>query len=185
MFEPLIKDLRRKMDSAVEAHRKELAGVRTGKASISLLDGILVEYYGTPTPLNQVAALGTPEANMITAKPYDISIIGDIEKAIRKSDLGLNPSNDGKLVRIPIPTLTEERRQQLARHVHKVTEHGHNEIRQIRRQGNEEMKKLEKAKTISQDEEKKGIELVQKLHDEYIKKLDDVAKAKEHEILHS
>jgi len=185
MFEPLIKDLRRKMDSAVEAHRKELAGVRTGKASISLLDGILVEYYGTPTPLNQVAALGTPEANMITAKPYDISIIGDIEKAIRKSDLGLNPSNDGKLVRIPIPTLTEERRQQLARHVHKVTEHGHNEIRQIRRQGNEEMKKMEKAKTISQDEEKKGIELVQKLHDEYINKLDDVAKAKEHEILHS
>ena len=185
MFEPLIKDLRRKMDSAVEAHRKELAGVRTGKASISLLDGILVEYYGTPTPLNQVAALGTPEANMITAKPYDISIIGDIEKAIRKSDLGLNPSNDGKLVRIPIPTLTEERRQQLAKHVHKVTEHGHNEIRQIRRQGNEEMKKMEKAKTISQDEEKKGIELVQKLHDEYIKKLDDVAKAKKHEILHS
>ncbi len=173
------------MDSAVEAHRKELAGVRTGKASVSLLDGILVEYYDTPTPLNQVAALGTPEANMITAKPYDISIIGDIEKAIRKSDLGLNPSNDGKLVRIPIPTLTEERRQQLARHVHKVTEHGHNEIRQIRRQGNEEMKKMEKAKTISQDEEKKGIELVQKLHDEYIKKLDDTAKAKEHEILHS
>jgi len=185
MFEPLIKDLRRRMDSAVEAHRKELAGVRTGKASVSLLDGILVEYYDTPTPLNQVAALGTPEANMITAKPYDISIIGDIEKAIRKSDLGLNPSNDGKLVRIPIPTLTEERRQQLARHVHKVTEHGHNEIRQIRRQGNEEMKKMEKAKTISQDEEKKGIELVQKLHDEYIKKLDDTAKAKEHEILHS
>lgn len=185
MFEQLIKDLRRRMDSAVEAHRKELAGVRTGKANVSLLDGILVEYYGTPTPINQVAALSTPEANLITAKPYDITIVGEIEKAIRKSDLGLNPSNDGKLIRIPIPPLTEERRQQLAKHLHKVTEHGHNEIRQIRRQGNEELKKQEKAKTISQDEEKKGMDTVQKLHDEYIKKLDDVAKAKEQEILHS
>ncbi len=136
MFEQLIKDLRRRMDAAVEAHRKELAGVRTGKANLSLLDGILVEYYGTPTPLNQVATLSTPEPNLITAKPYDISIIGEIEKAIRKSDLGLNPGNDGKLVRIPIPPLTEERRQQLAKHLHKVTEHGHNEIRQIRRHGN-------------------------------------------------
>jgi ribosome recycling factor len=185
MFEELIKDLRRRLDAAVDAHRKELTGVRTGKASISLLDGILVEYYGTATPINQVGALSTPEANLITVKPYDVSVIGDIEKAIRKSDLGLNPANDGKLIRIPIPPLTEERRQQLAKHVHKVTEHGHNEVRQIRRHGNDELKKLEKDKKISQDEEKKGMDTVQKLHDEYIKKLDDLAKAKEQEILHT
>jgi len=185
MFEALIKDLRRRLDAAVDAHRKELAGVRTGKASLSLLDGITVEYYGTATPLNQVGTLSTPEPNLITIKPYDMSIMGDIEKSVRKSDLGLNPVNDGKLIRIPIPALTEERRQQLAKHVHKVTEHGHNEVRQIRRHGNEELKKLEKEKQISQDDEKKGLDLVQKLHDEYIKKLDDVAKAKEQEILHT
>ncbi|MCI0413638.1 ribosome recycling factor [bacterium] len=185
MFEALSKDLRRRMDAALEAHRKELTGIRTGKASISLLDTITVEYYNTPTPLNQVAALSTPEPNLIVAKPYDVSIIGDMEKAIRKSDLGLNPSNDGKLIRIPIPPLTEERRQQLAKHVHKVQEHGHNEVRQIRRAGNDEMKKMEKEKKISKDEEKRGMEMVQKLHDEYIKKFDDLAKAKEDEILHS
>lgn len=185
MFDALIKDLKRKLDAAVEAHRKELAGVRTGKASLALLDGITVDYYDTPTPLNQVGALSTPEPNLITVKPYDVSIIGEIEKSIRKSDLGLNPSNDGKLIRIPIPPLTEERRQQLAKHVRKVTEHGHNEVRQIRRNGNEELKKLEKDKKISQDDEKRGMDQVQKLHDEYIKKLDDIAKAKEQEILHT
>jgi ribosome recycling factor len=185
MFEALAKDLRRRMDAALEAHRKELTGIRTGKASVSLLDTITVEYYNTPTPLNQVAALSTPEPNLIVAKPYDASIIGDMEKAIRKSDLGLNPSNDGKLIRIPIPPLTEERRLQLAKHVHKVQEHGHNEVRQIRRIGNDDIKKMEKEKTISKDDEKRGMELVQKLHDEYIKKFDDLVKAKEDEILHS
>jgi ribosome recycling factor len=185
MFDALSKDLRRRMDAALEAHRKELTGIRTGKASVSLLDTIMVDYYNTPTPLNQVAALSTPEPNLIVAKPYDVSIIGDMEKAIRKSDLGLNPSNDGKLIRIPIPPLTEERRQQLAKHVHKVQEHGHNEVRQIRRIGNDDIKKMEKEKKISKDDEKRGMELVQKLHDEYIKKFDDLAKAKEDEILHS
>ena len=185
MFDALSKDLRRRMDAALEAHRKELTGIRTGKASVSLLDTIMVDYYNTPTPLNQVAALSTPEPNLIVAKPYDVSIIGDMEKAIRKSDLGLNPSNDGKLIRIPIPPLTEERRQQLAKHVHKVQEHGHNEVRQIRRIGNDDIKKMEKDKKISKDDEKRGMEMVQKLHDEYIKKFDDLAKAKEDEILHS
>lgn len=185
MFENILKELRRKMDAAVEAHRKELAGVRTGKANVSLLDGIMVEYYGTPTPIIQVGALHVPEPNLLTVKPYDAGVIAEIEKAIRKSDLGLNPSNDGKLVRIPIPPLTQERREQLAKHVHKVTEHGHNEIRQIRRNGNDELKKMEKDKQISQDDEKKGLDTVQKLHDEYIKKLNDMAKAKEDEILHS
>src|SRR5262245_58746213 len=139
MFDDLFKDLRRKMESALEAHRKELTGIRTGKASVSLLDAIMVDYYNTPTPLNQVAALSTAEPSLTSAKPYDVSIVGDIEKAIRKSDLGLNPSNDGKLIRIPIPPLTEERRQQLAKHVRKVLEHGHNEVRQIRRGGNDEI----------------------------------------------
>lgn len=185
MFENLLKELRRKMETAVEAHRKELAGIRTGKANASLLDGIMVEYYGTPTPINQVGALHVPEPNLLTVKPYDAGVIAEIEKAIRKSDLGLNPSNDGKLVRIPIPPLTQERREQLAKHVHKVTEHGHNEIRQIRRTGNDELKKQEKDKKISQDDEKKGMDTVQKLHDEYIKRLNDMAKAKEEEILHS
>jgi len=185
MFEPLMKDLRRKMEAALDVHRKELAGVRTGKASISLLDGIQVEYYGTLTPLNQVAALSTPEPNVIAVKPYDVSMIVEIEKAIQKSDLGLNPANDGKIVRIPIPPLTDERRQQLAKHVRKVTEHGHNEVRQIRRVGNEELRKLEKSKQISQDDEKRGLDTVQKLHDEYIKKLDEVSSAKEQEILHT
>ena len=179
MFEPLLKELRRKLDTAVEAHRKELAGVRTGKASVSLMDGITVDYYGSPTPLNQIGALSTPEPNLITIKPYDASILGEVEKSIRKSDLGLNPSNDGKIIRVPIPALTEERRQQLAKHVRKVTEHGHNEVRQIRRQGNDEMKKLEKDKKISQDDEKKGMDTIQKLHDEYIKRLDEIAQAKE------
>src|SRR5438132_4409944 len=183
MFEALLKELRRKLDTAVEAHRKELSGVRTGKASVSLMDGITVDYYGTATPLNQIGALSTPEPNLITIKPYDAGILGEVEKSIRKSDLGLNPSNDGKIVRIPIPVLTEERRQQLAKHVRKVTEHGHNEVRQIRRQGNDELKKMEKEKKISQDEEKKGMETIQKLHDEYIKKLDEIAGAKEQEIL--
>ena len=184
MFEALMEELRRRSDAAVEAHRKELSSVRTGKASISLLDGIMVEYYGTPTPLNQVSALSTPEPNLITAKPYDVSAIVEIEKAIRKSDLGLNPSNDGKLVRVPIPPLTQERREQLAKHVHKVTENAHNEVRLIRRHGNEELKKMEKAKQISQDDEKRGLDTVQKLHDEYIKKVNDLAKSKEEEILH-
>src|SRR3990172_10679652 len=185
MFEALIKDLRRRSDAALESHRKELAGLRTGKASVSLMDGITVEYYGTPTPLNQVAALSTPEANLIVVKPYDMTLVGEIERSIRKSDLGLNPSNDGKLIRIPIPPLTEERRQQLAKHVRKVTEHGHNEVRQIRRIGNEELKKLEKGKQISQDDAKRGHDVVQKLHDEFIKKLDEISKAKEEEILHT
>jgi ribosome recycling factor len=185
MFEALTKDLRRRMDAALEAHRKELSGIRTGKANISLLDTILVDYYNTPTPLNQVSTLSTPEPNLIVAKPYDVSVIGDMEKAIRKSDLGLNPSNDGKVIRIPIPPLTEERRQQLAKHVRKVLEHGHNEVRQIRRVGNDEVKKMEKEKQISKDDEKKGMDMVQKLHDEYIKKFDDLAKSKEEEILHS
>jgi ribosome recycling factor len=185
MFDALIKELKRKLDAAVEAHRKEMTGVRTGKASLALLDGITVDYYDTPTPLNQVGTLSTPEPNLITIKPFDVSIIGEIERSIRKSDLDLNPSNDGKLIRIPIPSLTEERRQQLAKHVRKVTEHGHNEVRQIRRIGNEDLKKMEKDKKISEDDEKRGLELVQKLHDDYIKKLDEMAKAKEQEILHT
>src|SRR5262245_28876303 len=183
MFEHLLKDLRRRMDAALEAHRKELSGIRTGKASVSLLDAITVDYYNTPTPLNQVAALSTPEPNLITAKPYDISIIGDIEKAIRKSDLGLNPSNDGKLIRIPIPPLTEERRRQLAKKASQSAEEGRTAVRQIRRDANEEAKKLEKDKSISQDEARRLQEDIQKLTDRHIAALDEMFHKKEKEIL--
>src|SRR5213594_3000360 len=130
----------KRMEKAIEDFRKHLTTIRTGRASISILDNIQVDYYGVPTPINQVAQLATPEATLITVQPYDVSLVGPIEKSIRASDLGLNPSNDGRLIRIPIPALTEERRKQLAKHVRKVTEHGHNEVRQVRRHGNEELK---------------------------------------------
>src|SRR5918996_4372538 len=168
MFDALSKDLRRRMDAALEAHRKELTGIRTGKASVSLLDTIMVDYYNTPTPLNQVAALSTPEPNLIVAKPYDVSIIGDMEKAIRKSDLGLNPSNDGKLIRIPIPPLTEERRRQLAKQIHDIAEDHRTAVRQIRREANDRLKKMLKDKLVSEDAERGALEEIQKLTDSYI-----------------
>ena len=179
----LYAEISKRMNVAVDHVKHELAGVRTGRASVTILDSVHVEAYGSRMPLNQLAGLSVPEPTMIVAQPFDPSQLGAIEKAIRASDLGLNPSNDGKLIRIPIPPLTEERRQQLAKHVRKVLEHGHNEVRQIRRVGNEDIKKMEKDKQISKDDEKRGMEMVQKLHDEYIKKFDELAKAKETEIL--
>src|SRR4029077_1687528 len=157
--------------------------IRTGRASISILDNIQVEYYGTPTPINQVAQLGTPDPTLITVQPYDVSLVGPIEKAIRASDLGLNPSNDGRMIRIPIPPLTEERRKTLVKHVHTVLEDHRTAVRNIRRDGNDHMKKMLKDKTISEDDEKKSLEEIQKLTDDFIRKLEDVAKAKETEIM--
>jgi ribosome recycling factor len=142
-----------------------------------------VDYYGVPTPVNQVASLSIPEPSLVTIQPYDGSLIGAIEKAILASDLGLNPSNDGRLIRIPIPPLNEERRQQLARHVHKVLEDHRTAVRNIRRDGNDAMKKRLKNKEVSEDEEKRALDQIQKLTDEYIKKLEDVARIKEQEIL--
>src|SRR5215468_7319749 len=164
MNEAFFTDLHKEVEKAVVAFRKDLSKIRTGRASTALLEGIMVDYYGASTPLNQLATLSAPEPRLLVVQPYDPGAIGNIEKGILKADLGLNPANDGKLIRIPIPELTEERRKQLAKHVHKVTEHGHNEVRQIRRKGNDEVKKLEKEKKISQDEEKKGMDTVQKLH---------------------
>src|SRR5438477_8657120 len=178
-----IVQIKRRMEKAVDDLRKELATIRTGRASISILDHIMVDYYGTPTPVNQVAQLGTPDATLITVQPYDVSLVGAVEKSIRASDLGLNPSNDGRLIRIPIPPLTEERRKTLAKHVHKVLEEHRTAVRNIRRDGNEHMKKMLKDKTISEDDEKKALDEVQKLTDDYVRKLEEVGKSKEQEIL--
>jgi ribosome recycling factor len=183
MIKDVIQKTKVRMDKAVEDLRRELSGVRSGRASISLLDHIMVEYYGTPTPLNQVATLSVPEPTLITAQPWDMSVLPAIEKAIRSSDLGLNPGNDGKLIRIPIPPLTEERRKQLAKHVHKVLEDHRTAIRNIRRDENEVIKKMLKDKQVSEDEERKALDEVQKLTDQYTTKVEDLAKKKEEEIL--
>jgi ribosome recycling factor len=183
MIRDVIQKTKVRMDKAVEDLRRELSGVRSGRASISLLDHILVEYYGTPTPLNQVATLSVPEPTLITAQPWDMSVLPAIEKAIRSSDLGLNPGNDGKLIRIPIPPLTEERRKQLAKHVHKVLEDHRTAIRNIRRDENEVIKKMLKDKQVSEDEERKALDEVQKLTDQYTAKVEELAKKKEEEIL--
>jgi ribosome recycling factor len=179
----VIAEAGQRMQKAVEDLRRELAGVRTGRASLSLFDNIEIDYYGAQTPINQVASLAIPEPSLITIQPYDSSRMGAIEKAIQASDLGLNPSNDGRLIRIPIPPLNEERRKELARHVHKVLEDHRTAVRNVRRDANDSMKKQLKAKEISEDEERRALDEVQKLTDEYIKKLEDVAKAKEEEIL--
>src|SRR5262245_24337764 len=178
-----IAQAKNRMEKAVDDLRKELASIRTGRASISILDSIQVDYYGVPTPINQVAQMGTPDATLITVQPYDASLVGPVEKAIRASDLGLNPSNDGRLIRIPIPPLTEERRKTLAKHVHKVLEDHRTAVRNIRRDVNDHLKKMLKDKTVSEDDEKKALEDIQKLTDDFVRKLEDVAKAKEQEIM--
>jgi len=183
MIKDVVHKAKGRMEKVVEDLRRELAGVRTGRASISLLDHITVEYYGTPTPLNQVATLAVPEPTLITAQPWDASLLVAIEKAIRSSDLGLNPANDGKIIRIPIPPLTEERRKQLAKHVGKVLEDHRTAIRNIRRDENEVLKKMLKDKKISEDEEKDGLDDIQKLTDQFVAKVEELAKKKHEEIL--
>ena len=153
--------------------------MRTGRASITILDHVQVDAYGTKVPINQVATLSVPEPTLIVAQPFDPSLIGALEKAIRASDLGLNPANDGKVVRIPIPSLTDERRKELSRHVHKLTEEGRNTVRQVRRDANDRLKKLLKDSKISQDDEKRGLDEVQKITDQHIKLVDDAQKKKE------
>ncbi|HEV2232133.1 MAG TPA: ribosome recycling factor [Terriglobia bacterium] len=172
-----------RMGKALEDFRHELATVRTGRASASLLDHIKVDYYGTATPLNQVATLGVPEPSLLTIQPWDASLLAVIEKSIRTSDLGLNPMNDGKMLRVPIPPLTEERRKELVKHLHRVLEDHRTAVRNIRRDANESMKKLLKDKKISEDDEKRGLEEVQKLTDDFMDKLEAQGKGKEKEIL--
>src|SRR5919205_1409307 len=171
------------MQAAVEHVRHELGGVRTGRASVTILDPVHVDAYGSRMPLNQLASLSVPEPAMIVAQPFDPSQLGAIEKAIRASDLGLNPANDGKVVRVPIPALTDERRKELSRHVHKLTEDGRNAVRQVRRDANERLKKLLKEHKISEDDERKGLEHVQKMTDDHIKLIDDLQKKKDQELL--
>jgi ribosome recycling factor len=178
----VIKDTRPRMDTVIEDFRRKLATVRTGRAAVSLLDSVMVDYYGTMTPLSQMASVHAPEAQMLTVQPWDQTQVAPIEKAIRASDLGLNPSNDGKLVRIPIPALTEERRKQLAKQVHEIAEDHRTAVRNIRRDSNERLKKMLKDKQISEDNERDGLEEVQKLTNSYIGKIDELTKSKEHEL---
>ena len=172
-----------RMAAALDHVRHELAGVRTGRASVSLLDGVYVEAYGSRMPLNQLVGLSVPEPTLIVAQPFDPSQLSAIEKAIRASDLGLNPMNDGKVVRIPIPSLTDERRKELSRHVHKLTEEGRNAVRQVRRDANDCLKKLLKDSKISQDDEKRGLDEVQKITDQHIHLIDELQKKKDSDLL--
>ena len=179
----LSAEVNKRMHAAVEHVRHELAGVRTGRASVTILDAVHVEAYGSKMPLNQVAGLSIPEPTLIVAQPFDPSQLAAIEKAIRASDLGLNPSNDGKVVRIPLPTLTEDRRKELSRHVHKLSEEGRNSVRQVRRDANDRLKKLLKDHQVSEDDEKKGLDEVQKATDHHIRQIDDLQKKKDDELL--
>ena len=182
-MEALVKDTSARMERSIEAFRKELGKVRTGRASFSLLDGVKVAYYGPPTPPQQVGTLSVPEGRLITVTPWDTKMIGPIEKAIQGSGLGLNPSSDGKTVRIPIPPLTEERRKELAKVVRKMAEDARVAVRNVRREAIEKLKDREKKKEISEDLVKRGQERIQKETDAHVKKIDEILKSKEQEIL--
>ncbi len=177
------KRLINKMERALEALKKDLAGIRTGRASLSIFEGINVDYYGAPTPVNQVATMAIPESRLITIQPWEPKLISEIEKAIQKSDLGLNPANDGKIIRIAIPQLTEERRKQIIKHVHKRVEEAKVSTRNIRREGNEEIKRLEKEEHISKDETKRTLDEIQKLTASYIKRAEEIMSHKEAELM--
>ena len=184
---PALKDsfvqLKTRMDKAVEGFRKEMASTRTGRASVHMLDGVTVDAYGSQMPLNQLANVSAPEPQLITVQAWDVSLIGAIEKAIRGGDLGLNPMNDGKLVRVPVPALTEERRKDMVKHLHKILEEHRTAVRNIRRDGNDLIKKALKDKKITEDEERGALEQIQKLTDDEIKKMEELAKGKEKEVL--
>jgi ribosome recycling factor len=175
--------LKTRMDKAVEDFRKAMAGVRTGRANVHMLDNVSVDYYGSQMPLNQVAQVHAPEPQMITVQPFDPSQMGAIEKAIRSGDMGLNPMNDGKLIRVPIPPLTQERRQDMVKHLHRVLEEHRTAVRNIRRDGNDAIKKAMKDKKITEDEEKRSLDEIQKLTDGEIKKMEEMSKGKEKEVL--
>lgn len=183
MLEEVYEEIEHKMERSLEALHKELARVRTGRASLALLDGIMVDYYGTPTPLNQLATLAVPESRLITVQPWDKSQFGLIEKAIQRSDLGLTPVNDGKVIRLAIPPLTAERRKELVKQVKKTGEETKIALRNVRRDGNDMLKSLEKQKEISEDDWRRGQDQIQKITDRYITKTDEILSAKEHEVL--
>lgn len=180
---PMMEDARQRMHTSVEAVQRELTTMRTGRASLAMIDSIRVDYYGTPTPLNQVGNLSVPDATLITLQPWDASLLGAIEKAIRSSDLDLNPQNDGKIIRIPVPSLTEERRKMLVKNAHKQAEEGRVAIRNVRRDVNDHLKKMMKDRQISEDDEKHAIAEVQKLTDHSIEQINDLLKKKEADIM--
>jgi ribosome recycling factor len=171
------------MDLVVEDFKRKLTNVRTGRATVGLLDTVSVDYYGTPTPLNQMASVAVPEPQLLTIQPWDISQLAAVEKAIISANLGLNPSNDGKVIRLPVPALNEERRKQLAKQVHEIAEEHRIAVRNVRHHSNDLIKKMFKDKTISEDEERSGLDDVQKLTNTYIAKIDELAKNKETEIM--
>lgn len=176
-------DMKGRMEKAVEDFRNNLASTRTGRASVHMVDTIKVPYYGSEMPLNQIAQIHAADAQMITVQPFDPSAMADIEKALRSSEQGFNPQNDGKIIRIPVPPLTEERRKEMVKHLHKVLEDHRTAVRNIRRDGNDSVKKAMKDKAISEDDEKKSLEEIQKLTDEEIKKMEEMCKNKEKEVL--
>src|SRR5260221_7283658 len=177
------KDTGPKMDAVVEDFKRKLLNVRTGRATVGLLDTVTVDYYGTPTPLNQMASVAVPEPQLLTIQPWDISQVNAVEKAIIAANLGMNPSNDGKIIRLPVPALNEERRKQLAKQVHEIAEEHRVAIRIIRQHANDTLKRMLKDKAISEDDERGGLDDVQKLTNTYIAKIDELAKNKEHEIM--
>ena len=179
----LFAEVKKRMDTHVEFARKELASVRTGRASTSMLDSVQVEAYGSKMPLNQVATLSIPEPALIVCQPFDPSIMASLERAIRLSDLGLNPASDGKVLRIPIPSLTDERRKDLSRHVHKMAEEGRNHVRVVRRDANDKLKKMLKDHGISEDDEQHALDEVQKVTDAHVKAIDDLQAKKDQELL--
>ena len=179
----MFTEVKTRMDGSIERVRRDMASVRTGRATVSLLDGIQVEAYGSRMPINQVATLSVPEPALIVAQPFDPSLMSAIEKAIRASDLGLNPANDGKVIRIPIPSLTDERRKELSRHVHKMAEEGRNHVRVVRREANDKLKKLLKEHKISEDDERRGLDEVKKITDQHVKLIDELQKKKDAELL--
>ena len=179
----LFGEVKKRMDGHIDHVRRELGGVRTGRASVNILDTVHVEAYGSAMPLNQVASLSVPEPALIVATPFDPSLMGAVEKGIRSANLGLNPTNDGKVIRIPIPALTEERRKELSKLVHKYAEEGRNGIRQVRRDANDRLKKLLKDHKISEDDERRGLEDVQKITDQHVATIDDLQKKKDSELL--
>ncbi len=183
MLNELFKDMDHRMLQAVEHVRTEFAGLRTGRASTALVESIKVPYYGTPTPLNQVANISVPEARLIVVQPWDKNLVAEVEKAIMSADLGLNPVSDGGVMRIPIPALTEERRKDLVRHVHKLAEEGRVSIRNVRRDANDQIKKGEKEHEISEDNSKRAMDNVQEMTDKFIVQIDEIAKNKEEEIM--
>jgi ribosome recycling factor len=179
----LYNDLKRRMDHAVADFQANLAATRTGRASVHMLDQVKVDYYGTPTPLNQIAQLSAPEPQLITIAPWDPTILKDVEKAIQAADLGFNPLSDGKIIRVPVPPMTEERRRDVCKHLNKILEEHRTAVRNVRRDGNEALKKLAKDKKVSEDDEKRALEEVQKMTDGEIRRMEELSQKKEAEVM--